>query len=141
MSNCQSEKFNAASAVRAPVEKFSLARCRDILGDACPESDVDIERLRYQLYALAHVTVEAFSHQRLENSALCALNHAGSVFKGETWESPQPSFSDVLTTLSPDERYVLEERAAIHEFEGGLDRSAAEGAAFSEYWRKKHWIT
>jgi hypothetical protein len=138
VSSCQSEKFNAAPAVRAAAERFSLARCREILRSNCPASDADLERLRDQLYAFAHVTVEAFTRQSCENSPLRALNHAGSVFKGETGESPQPAFSNVLTTLPPDERYVLEERAAIHEFDGGLDRSAAECAAFSEYWRENH---
>jgi hypothetical protein len=40
--------------------------------------------------------------------------------------------------LPEDERYEVEERAAIMEFDGGLDRDAAERAAFSQYWRAKH---
>jgi hypothetical protein len=109
-----------------------------MLGDDCPAADADLERLRDQLYLLARVVVEAFPHQRRENGPPHTLNDPGSVFLGEGREKPTASFSELAASLPEDGRYALEERAAIHEFEGGLDRNAAECAAFSEHWREKH---
>lgn len=126
-----------ASTVHAARDKFTLARCREILGDDCSESDGELELLRDQLCALAHVVVETVCRQPREDVAPRPLNDAGRVFSNGAGESPQPSFSHVLATLPEEERYALEERAGIHE-DSGLDRSAAECAAFSEFWRKKH---
>lgn|GEM_PF-6859898 len=140
VSSCQSKKFNAAFPVCAAREKLSLARSREILGNDCPKSDAELERLRDGYYAFARVLVEAFLNQRRENTPLHALNHAGSVLEGEGWETPTASFSELAALLPEDRRYDLEERAAIHEFDGGLDRSAAELAAFSEFWREKHQL-
>jgi len=119
------------------AEPFSLAKCRKILGNACPESNSDLERLRDQLYGLARATVEAFIETPRRDDAPRPLNDAGCVFGGEGRAKPPADFADALDTLPEDERYVLEERAAIHEFEGKLDRNAAELVAFSEFWREK----
>ena len=52
--------------------------------------------------------------------------------------SKSPGFPDAVAMLPEGERYEVEERAAILEFDGGLDRDAAERAAFSFYWQAKH---
>ena len=46
-------------------------------------------------------------------------------------------YSMLLSTLTEDERYLLEERAAIHEFDGKASREDAERMALEE-WRKEH---
>jgi len=118
---------------------LSLAKCRAILGTDAPESDADLARLRDQLYGLARVVVEAIrANGRLMRSPRApngARRACDDVAKGQTAPA---NFSEALASLPEDERYAVEERAAIHEFDGGLDRSAAEQRAFSEYWRAKH---
>jgi hypothetical protein len=52
--------------------------------------------------------------------------------------SKPAGFPDALAMLLEEDRYYVEERAAIMEFDGGLERDAAERAAFSLYWRAKH---
>lgn len=138
MKSCQRVTCIASANAREAKPLLSLARCRQILGNASPESDADLERLRDQLYTLARATVEALPHQRREKAPALPLNHAGRVFKDRVGERPPASFSDALALLPQGERYELEERAAIHEFDGHLDRSAAELAAFSTFWREKH---
>jgi hypothetical protein len=139
VSSWQNKKFNVAFTASGAKERLSLARCREILGNDCPESDADLERLRDQLYGFARVVAETLHRQPRKGVVPRPLNDAGGVFEGETGQSPQPSFSNVLATLPDDERYALEERAGIHE-DSGLDRSAAECAAFSEFWRKRHRV-
>ena len=95
---------------------------REILGSDCPKSDAEMEKLRDQLYGLAQVVVEALPKKPRKNILL---------------RKPE-CFADAVLLLPENERYELEERAGIMEFDGGLDRSAAERAAFSQFWREKH---
>lgn len=41
-----------------------------------------------------------------------------------------------LAKIPRDDWDNVEERAAIHEYDGGLDRDAAERRAIAEYWRE-----
>ena len=45
---------------------LSLERCRKILGDVAPPADEDLERIRRDLYTLAHVAVSAFGGHRAD---------------------------------------------------------------------------
>ena len=104
-------------------------------------SDTELELLRDRLYGLARVAVEACPTQQRRNSQRNALNGARRAINGaaKTNEPQEPArFSEALAVLPEDERYEVEERAGIMEFEGGLDRGAAEQAAFSEFWRARH---
>jgi hypothetical protein len=101
---------------------LSLQRCREILGTDSSLSDSDLQLLRDQLYALGRATVEALPRQPRTNGSP---------------RSPE-GFAEALSALPEDDRYELQERAAIAEFDGGLERSAAEQAAFSEFWRTRH---
>lgn len=119
---------------------LSLAKCREILGCDSPESDADLELLRDRLYGLARVAVEACPRQRRGNgaqdapdSARRAIESAGTV----QVPSKPAAFLEALAMLPEDDRYELEERAGILQFDGGLERGAAERAAFSEYRRMK----
>ena len=116
-----------------------MAKCRVILGANAPESDADLVRLREALYRLARMVVEAIPGNgrliRLPRAPKGARRAFDDAAKGQTAPA---NFSEALASLPADERYELEERAAIHECDGGLDRSAAERLAFAEYWRAKH---
>jgi hypothetical protein len=117
---------------------LTLERCRQILGDDCPQSNGDLERLRDQLYGLAGVTVEACLRQRRGNGSQNAPDGALQAIEGAAGHTLPAGFPDAVGMLSEDERYEFEERAAIHEFDGRLDHSTADLAALSEYWRSKH---
>jgi hypothetical protein len=127
MSGALSAK-TAFSTAEEAKPAFSLARCRAILGSDGPESDRDLEQLRNQMYGLARVVVEACLCQPRQKGSPCALNAPSRVFDG----------SSGMALLPQEDRYDVEERAAIMEFDGGLARSAAELAALSEYWRVNH---
>lgn len=88
---------------------LSLERCREILGDDL--TDADLEMLRDALYALADVVVSGFTEP---------------VTPGMT------PFRHALQLVPDSERFQLEERAAIHEYDGGLGRDQAERTALSE---------
>lgn len=99
---------------------LSVKKCREILGHVSPESDADLELLRDQLYTLANASLEVFSSQN-----------------GRSVKSPEPA-SSFTAEVSEDERYEVEERAAILEFDGGVDRAIAQKLALRCYWRSKH---
>lgn len=92
---------------------LSLQRCRAILGHRL--DDADLERVRDQLYAVAAVTVEAF----IQGQRSPAPRDVGSL-------GGEADRRDALALLPPEERVAVEERAALMEFDGGLDRDRAE---------------
>ena len=94
---------------------LSLERCRKTLGDDAPRSDENLERLRRELYAPAHVAVSTFS-----------VHHSGD----------RQDFLEAALRLVPaHEHEVIEERAAIREYDGGLVRDDAERIVLSDYVR------
>ena len=92
---------------------LSLEKCRQILGNE--QADHDLERLRDALYGLAGVVVTGFLEQRIV--------------------IPAGQFKRALQLVPANERDALEERAAIREYDGGLERDDAERAALSEIMR------
>lgn len=104
---------------------LTLARCREILGADCGRSDAELERLRNHLQALAELTVEA-----------CRISA-----RAERARDPQPRgdgqepnprglpFAVALQLVAEDQRHDVEERAAIMQYDGGLDRDHAERRA------------
>lgn len=83
----------------------SLRRIRELLGPACPETDLEIELLRDQLMLVANAAFDAALDKGL---------HMGD----------------------DEELLQIAERAAIMEFDGGIQRSKAENTAFQS-WAKK----
>jgi hypothetical protein len=110
---------------------LSLERCREVLGDDAPQSDAELELLRDQLYGLADVLIDGFVEQRQRRKGAPQNTPEGVC-------SPVESLSDALHLVPTDDQGDVEERAAIMESDGGLDRDAAERAAFADYWRRKH---
>ena len=92
---------------------IGLHRCRQILGSNVSVSDDEIARIREALYALAHIAVDVYA------------KHPQNI--------PIPDFEAALGQLPPDARDAVEERAAIREHDGSLDRDSAERHAFADY--------
>ena len=119
---------------------LSLAKCREILGTESPESDADLELLRDQLCGLARVVVEGCPRQRRGNGPQTSPDAARQAIAGaaRVGSAVKPAgFADALAMLPEKDRYDVEERAAIMEFDGGLNRDAAERAAFLLCWRPR----
>ncbi len=91
---------------------LTVEQCRMILGPDAPESPDEIEKLRDQLYVLAKVWIE--------QGAVQAVNRA----------------DHILCEMGNDERYEIEERAAVLEFDGGMDKADAEKAAIAAHLRR-----
>jgi hypothetical protein len=92
-----------------------IRTCRNLLGPTCRVPDADLEALRAQMYALAHALLDA-----AERSA-----DTPPLTGREPW-------MPILRLLPAELREEFEERAAIREFDGGMDRAAAEDAAMRE---------
>lgn len=92
---------------------LSLTSCREILGvDSTTISDAEIEVLRYQLYDLASITLNAFQA------------NGGN-------RSPSSPFRLSLDRCFAETCIEVEERAAIMEFDGRLSRDEAERGAIA----------
>lgn len=102
---------------------LSLLKCREILGNDCPQSDDELKLLLDQMYVMAGVICDAF----VKNVEIPVTESQNA-----------PCFQAAISLLPEEERENLEERAAINEFEGGLDRDLAERTAFSDHWRQKY---
>ena len=50
------------------VQKISLGKCRALLGDNGSVSDVELEQIRDELYALADILVSAYLEQKIEST-------------------------------------------------------------------------
>jgi hypothetical protein len=87
---------------------LSIAKCRELLEDDSRLSDHQVGQLRDQLYSLMNVLFDIYRRVRRDNDQ--KLRHA-------------------LKRISAAEKDYLGERAAIREFDGGLDRATAERAA------------
>lgn len=88
---------------------LSLQRCREILGRDCLLDDDQLARLRDQFYGLTDViTGKLLAHR-------------------SGWSAG--GFKAALTLLPECEREDVEERAAIIEFDAGLERGQAERKA------------
>jgi hypothetical protein len=101
---------------------LSLQKCRSLLGTDCKLTDSQVEQLRQEIYALSDVVIESFCAQKVYGA-------------GSSAESQ--NVSGCLSGIPHPEREVVEERAAILEFEGCLKKSEAERQAFGEWAQSK----
>lgn len=101
---------------------LSLRRCRDLLTGAVGSSDVEVEQLRDQLHAIAEVAVEGF----IAKERVSATRSPTEARPHDNSEDARPA---ALRLIAEPERHAVEERAAIMEYEGGLDRDHAERRA------------
>ncbi len=104
-----------------------LSRCRELIRQECRLSDSEIELLREQLYALAHIVIDVFAEKQLNGhqNLMQGPASAGTPTK--------ENFRAAQALVPQDDHHRLEERAAIMEYEGDLTRDEAERHAFSSY--------
>jgi len=87
---------------------LSLQNCRKLLkGEREELEDTELTLVRDQFYELARLTVEQFANQRA-------------------------AYNSVLESFEPTEKEVIEERAAVLEFEGNIERETAEKLAITQ---------
>ena len=112
---------------------LSLKQCRQHLPAKLQSmSDEELERLRDSLAALASVALGSFGQLRSTDSSTSA-HHDGKPSR------PVPgtqTLEDLVSDIPNPDRELILERAAIIEFDAGLDRQAAEDVALSE-WRHR----
>lgn len=90
---------------------LSIDACRRILGRTADSlSNGEVERVRDQLYALAHIAVTA-----CEAAVACGSE-------------------SLLERLPTTARESIEERAAVLEFDAGMTRTAATRRAFASHF-------
>jgi hypothetical protein len=96
-------------------------------------SDEELERLRDALTGLASVVLDSFDQIRTTDSSQSAHLSGDPSRPG-----PSKQVLDDLASAIPElDRELILERAAIMEFEGGLDRQAAEDLALSDCRRRR----
>jgi hypothetical protein len=100
---------------------LSLVRCRASLGPDCKLTGAQLEQRRQDLYALAEVALESFSLRKRE-LATGPPRHQGPN-SAMAWPPREK------IRVSPNQQYETDERAAILEFDAGMDRSKAEDKA------------
>lgn len=111
------------------VKMLSLGRCRALLGSSCGLTDAELEDLRGAYYSLAELALEQRAgRQERKLEALAPLRRPKALHP-----APPDSWKSTLLLVQPDQRYGLEERAAILEFEGKLSRRDAERQALVEW--------
>jgi hypothetical protein len=101
---------------------LSLQKCRSLLGADCKLTDVELEQLQRELYAVAELSIGALRAQKGSGS------DSGDGSKSQ-------NVSSCLNGIPEPEREAAEERAAILEYEGGLKKPEAERQAFGEWVR------
>ena len=110
-----------------------LSRFRDTLRVQGKVSEDELTVSREQFYLLADLVVERLSATRIPDK------HA--VLDEENYESraapTSALFASALAVLSPVDREATVERAAILEFDGGLDRRCAEMSALRIYFENQ----
>jgi hypothetical protein len=116
---------------------LSLERCRTVLGDDSPTSAADLALLRDHMYALANVAFDVFESRSRKPEA--------PALTGDNGENPSARGFEAALELIPEaDRSSVEERAAIKEFDGGVERSEAERTAVYElalkHGRKGKWL-
>jgi hypothetical protein len=102
-------KFSWQSNDNHPI---ALELCRRLAPLASDLSDVDLARLRDEMYALAEMALD--------------------LLQTTTRRGNEPAIP-----VDADERATLLERASILEFEAGMTRDAATGAAVAQFIRRK----
>src|SRR5688572_10724712 len=116
---------------------LSLQHCRRLLGPDAPSSNEELEEVRSVLYALAQICTGAFveehknSHESSVNSSEAMAFDDESVLQSNVTMSSKFQLKTALKLVPADQAEVIEERAAILEYEGKCTRDEAERAALA----------
>ena len=92
--------------------RLSIAQCRRHLGHATEFSDAEVALLRDQLYSFARVLVDDYARRPRRGVGVRQL--------------PRSQFEQALAALPVEDCAQIEERAAILEYDGRLERDAAQ---------------
>jgi hypothetical protein len=104
---------------------LSIEKCRSLLGPDNTLSDTQVEQIRQDLYAFATAALESFRHREQCD--------------GKVTQTPPPSLqrttipARVIPIVPVADHHTFQERAAILEFEAGLNRQDAERQALLEW--------
>lgn len=117
---------------------LSLQRCRELVDPNCTLSDATLELIRDHLYAIADIATAQFLETQQHSPAVLPGSAAQL---NETLKDSGMSyqFSEISGSLHPEDLFNIEERAAILEFDAGMNRSQAEHVALEEY-RRAHRV-
>ena len=116
---------------------LSLRRCREILANNCSMSDSEIERVREQLYVLARIMLDNARGYMPQDGPRAYGPKIQSREQTAARRSRADNHSSAMLEVIPsEERYGIEERAAIMECEGNVCRTEAEKSALLEWVRK-----
>lgn len=99
---------------------LSLERCNRLLGGDANSNRAQLERLRQDLYALAEVVADP------------AAGPNGRWLTSYPFSQTFRTSSNRLSEVPPCDRYELNERAAILEWDAGMNRSDAEHEAIRQ---------
>jgi hypothetical protein len=92
--------------------------------------DEEVERLRDALAALASVALESLQESGSPET-FRPVHGSGELSQ----KLVKQKYRDLTTAVAEYERELILERAAIMEFDGGLEREAAEDLALSDWGR------
>ena len=110
---------------------LSLRRCRELLDSECSLADLEVQRIRDSLYEVVEIACDGYGQDALDQAddAPRPISHFT-----ESRSSPSPTRSSwtASSLMGSDVAEMFDERAAIAEFEGGLDRGTAEHLALRE---------
>lgn len=121
---------------------LTVKKCRELVGDDTNLSDEMLEKLRDELYSLANAILDGTTAAQLLPPRELPHHNCDKHDGPDTGDIPcdvgaASPYPDVLALLPEDDRNAVEERAAMHEFDGGCTREQAEKLALDEHWTKK----
>ncbi len=108
---------------------LTLARCRKFIGEQNRLSDDEVKSVREELYTFADVLLGSIREDILQSLQVPIPEKPGA--------SEADDWTDVLSRLPEEDRLEVEERAAIMEFDGGLERQKAEVIALRSFRRRR----
>lgn len=106
---------------------LSVPRLRQIVGDQCDFSDAELERFRDGLYDIARNLVDECKLPPKKPQEPCFPTDEGTVIP----------FEEAMRRLPENDRIAVEERAAIHEFDGNMTRADAERQALQDHQKSR----
>jgi hypothetical protein len=115
---------------------FDLERYRQFLPTTARSiSEADLEALLTQMVTVARVGLERLNVVSGVDSS--KPNPKSTPKTRRLRRARRLSFRELIRGIPPPDRYVVTERAAILEIDGGLERTIAEDLALSEWGNRR----
>ncbi len=111
---------------------ISLEQCRQILGAAAPDDESELRRIRDDVHELAQIFVQVLQCGEV-TSRNDPLPNPNPQLQADAAARNHRPFDVVCRAVGDDTAYALVERAAIMEYDGGLERREAEVAALEDW--------